>query len=789
MWFDLTTKRTLIGWKISFTDIGVASIRYRCLVPVLALRTVGIEACVFSKVSSDVLEKLSCLVFVKSFKPDDYVLALQASNLAIPVVLDICDNIFVAGYGIKNSGRPGISPKSVFIQMAELATMIVVPTESLAEIVRKHASPICPIVVIPDGVVTKPSLAQMTSLLMQVKHEERIRGLQRFRATVNYLRDRLLLLKTVELEKFVIEYASDFAKYHIETFGRTLKFLGQAVIKRYETFRLLLSKPKLEVPSTTGVHRIVWFGHHGANYARFGMLDLLSIRDDLESVSKQHHIELIVISNSRKKFDQHIRPFGLPTRFLEWSAEALEMELSHAAAVVIPNSLDDFSMSKSPNRAVLALLSGVPVVATATPALMELKTCIVLNEFVEGLKIYISNPVRRLEDVKAAQGLIHKLYGDDQIREHWLSVIGFSKNKDFSHSSSSSPVLIVVLHSQLDWVLLKQVVREALRQGLSVGAILDARFSDDVVILFGLLRNLGVHAKILHPDRMKNLAWPTSVRALVCATESNLMPHRLAHKVALQARKVGVYTTVLQHGYEAPGLTYHDNFHSIRKVSFASERIYLWGSAQYLHPLVPASTREKCLTVGLPCRIEVPDKGVTGKDKTWVVGVFENLHWKRYSESYKLHFITGLRKLAMRYPEVSFIISTHPRGEWLLRDNNKSLFKFPNVTFSPQEGGVEERLGELFNSIDCVITTPSTLALQAAQAGLPVAVVDGGLNLSLYSPLTLLINSQDWVDFTKRVMDYDESRSLLNDSSDFVARVIYPGNAARSIISDICAHI
>jgi hypothetical protein len=783
------SKVSLIGWKISSPAISVASVRYRCLLPVLALRTSGVESRVFSKAPHHLPDGLACLIFVKSFKSEDYVLALQASQRSIPVVMDICDNIFVNGYGRKLPNGPTTSLDSVFLQMAGLATMIVVPTEPLAEIVRRDVTSSCPVVVIPDGIVTKPRLAQMISLLERVQHEERINGLQRLRATACWLRDRLLLLKTVEPRNLIVSFVIQLARKAHRTRDGILQILGRVLIERHEIPRHVPSRVRMDALRKTGLHSIVWFGHHGANYARFGMLDLLAIRSDLEYVSRQTPIELVVVSNSRKKFDQYIRLFELPTRYVEWSLEALETELSHAAAVIIPNSLDDFSVSKSPNRAVLALLSGVPVVATATPALMELKTCIVLNDFVEGLKAYISDPERRLADVKEGQSLIQKLYGDDRIRESWLRVIEFSSRRKSAHYSSNSPVLLVVLHNQLDWQLLGPVVREALAQGLPVGAVLDGRLSDEVVILSRLLGQHGVGVQVFHPDRLTNVSLPTSVRALVCATESNLLPHRLAHQIALHARRNGIYTAVLQHGYEAPGLTYHDSLQSIRKVSFASERIYLWGTVLSLHPLVPESTRAKCLTVGFPDARRVARKVKTGETKTCVVGVFENLHWQRYTKNYRSLFISGLRNLAKCYPGVSYIIRSHPQGRWLQRNNAKLLLELPNVTFAPETGSVEEALCVLFESVDCVITTPSTVALLAAQVGLPVAVVDGGLGLTRYQPLALLSNRHDWVEFMKRVEDSAESDSLIKISSDFVSRVIQPGNAAHAIISDIRAHI
>ena len=774
----------LIGWKISSPSINVASVRYRCLLPVLALRNTGIAARVFSKALPDLLNGLACLVFVKSFKSGDYLLALQASQRAIPVVLDLCDNIFIGGYGRQQPGGPTTSPDRVFLQMADLAAMIVVPTESLAEIVKQRVAPSCLVVVIPDGIETQSALAQMIQLLAQVRHEEHLTGLQRWQAHVNWLRDCLLLLKTVEPRHFIIPIALQLARKGYKNVTVLLQSLKRTIVQR-----LVPVTTQVEPLRKAYLQSIVWFGHHGASYARFGLLDLLAVRGDLEAVSRQHPIELVVVSNSRKKFDEHIQPFELPTRYVEWSPETLATELLHASVALLPNSLDDFSVVKSPNRAVLALLSGVPVVATATPALRELETCIVLDDFTGGLKGYLRDPERRVADVKAAQSLIQMLYGDDRICDKWMRVVAHVRAQGSSCLRSSSPVLMVVLHNQLDWQWLGPVVREALAQGLSVDAVLDGRLSDEVVILSRLLGELGVGVQVSHPDRFTDFKLPASVRALVCATESNLLPHRLAHQIALHARRHGIYTTVVQHGYEMPGLTYHDNLQSIRKMWFASERIYLWGSAQLVHQMVPAATRAKCLTVGCPSGISAPGEFTARKADTPIVGVFENLHWLRYTEKYRHLFIDGLRNLVEHCPEVSYKIRTHPQGRWLDSNSALSLLKLPNVTVAPELGSAEEALHALFKSAKGVITTPSSVALQAAQAGLPVAVVGGGLDLSRYQPLTQLSKHKDWIEFIKRIEDPAGFDSLRHLSSDFVARVIEPGNAAYRIIADIRAHI
>jgi hypothetical protein len=73
-----------------------------------------------------------------------------------------------------------------------------------------------------------------------------------------------------------------------------------------------------------------------------------------------------------------------------------------------------------------------------------------------------------------------------------------------------------------------------------------------------------------------------------------------------------------------------------------------------------------------------------------------------------------------------------------------------------------------------VITTPSTVALDAAAAGRPVALAaDGG---PAYAPLPVLRKPQDWIDFSAGA---SADRSTLDQ---FLSRVLVAGDGAPRII-------
>ena len=125
---------------------------------------------------------------------------------------------------------------------------------------------------------------------------------------------------------------------------------------------------------------------------QFGMLSLLGAKPALQSIHRDIPLELVVISNHREKFDTFLTGFGVPVRYVPWTAEATYNELEQADVALLTSGDDAFSSVKSPNRALQALAVGVPVVATSNDELRELGGSVVLDDVESGLRHYLTNP-------------------------------------------------------------------------------------------------------------------------------------------------------------------------------------------------------------------------------------------------------------------------------------------------------------------------------------------------------------------------------------------------------------
>lgn len=78
-----------------------------------------------------------------------------------------------------------------------------------------------------------------------------------------------------------------------------------------------------------------------------------------------------------------------------------------------------------------------------------------------------------------------------------------------------------------------------------------------------------------------------------------------------------------------------------------------------------------------------------------------------------------------------------------------------------------------------VITNPSTIALDSALVGVPVALAQYGLDLTIYAPLSMLDKAEDWETFLSKLTNGDE---LKKRNEEFLGRVMVPGDAADRIL-------
>lgn len=256
------------------------------------------------------------------------------------------------------------------------------------------------------------------------------------------------------------------------------------------------------------------------------------------------------------------------------------------------------------------------------------------------------------------------------------------------------------------------------------------------------------------------------VGAVLTAAESSHPAHAAGHALALRARRSGLSTYALQHGLENIGLFGL----GAAAAEFASDHVFCWFPLEATPADLPAATRAKLLPVGRPCAF-----ASAAPAPRFDLGVFENLHWDRYGAAEREAFRSGLLTVARTLPDLKLLVRPHPAGRWSMQ-LSQELAPFANISLAgPAELQAEPSGGaEAVREVRRVITTPSTVALDAAVGGVPVALATPGGEV--YSPLPVLAGPDDWVAFAQGIGDH---RSSLDR---FASRVLVGGDASPRIV-------
>lgn len=396
------TSRVCIAWVVDSIDYDIASFRYRSLIPSYALAAAGIES-IFVTADHVSISDADIFVFIKAFGQEHLELANALHHAGRPYILDLCDNIFGSKYASK---RHAGDPRN-FMQMARFASAIVVTCDALADIVGQHLAQDRRAFVIPDAAFSLKDHSQLFDwyAAMQLACKQ----------------NRQAFLSTSDLADAPKRPVWDWA-------GRNLLHLISAEKSKQRQLKRILAKSSSEA-KTDRRRKLVWFGKHGTTYGKAGMQSLVSVFPNLIKINAEAPIELVVISNSRKKFKQLFSGLPFPVRYRAWSNESVFDELGTAEIFLMPNETDEFSACKSANRAVLSLAMGVPVIATWLDSLKPLSRAIVIDDWDKGLRRYLFDKQQRDRDLKNAVHVIADLYAPQAIRKRWKIVISAAQRR------------------------------------------------------------------------------------------------------------------------------------------------------------------------------------------------------------------------------------------------------------------------------------------------------------------------------------------------------------------------
>ena len=298
------------------------------------------------------------------------------------------------------------------------------------------------------------------------------------------------------------------------------------------------------------------------------------------------------------------------------------------------------------------------------------------------------------------------------------------------------------------------------------------------------LESRGIVTDVVARDDVEQGRGPSleGIDALVSVVETSDPAHARAHALFRRAKAEGVPTFSLQHGVENVGLTFADGPQGETRI--ISDHLFTWFDVGRAPEATPADLKPRLVPVGRPTQeVKTTDLRAVFASFQRLIAVFENLHWDRYDETYRRRFLDDCAEFAQATPDAAILIKPHHAGMWTAK--NRAAFPQwgPNLVMADPSDPFWEPFTapSLIAAADLVITTPSTVALDAALARKPVAVVAYGMDLPAFAPLPLLQTGADWIAFGAQ----GQATGAARRRAEFVARTTRPGVAEQAAVAYI----
>jgi hypothetical protein len=337
---------------------------------------------------------LSALVLVKAFSNHDVYLAEKAYANAVPVIIDLCDNVLESGYG----GDQHAEIVANFIKISELSSALVVTGPGMREALSART----------------PGL-EIVEIVDQVEREEVVRSLI---LSDDWRREN----SELRLEPEPDLDLGTKTRSTVKKVKRALKRTRRSLVAWLRSLQNRLRRRWIGNGMET-LPTLLWFGTHASSTGRSGLITLAELGEELRAAYCIRPFKLLVVSDSAHRFKRDIAGIGVPVQYRAWDPLRMFQDIRDSDVVLLPNSKDSFSVVKSANRAVLSLSLGTPAVATMVPALKPFDGCMIFDNWKDGIIRYLTEPSLADLHVKKAQRVIETLYGGERVAHSWNDLL------------------------------------------------------------------------------------------------------------------------------------------------------------------------------------------------------------------------------------------------------------------------------------------------------------------------------------------------------------------------------
>ena len=437
-----------------------------------------------------------------------------------------------------------------------------------------------------------------------------------------------------------------------------------------------------------------------------------------------------------------------------------------------------------------ALLQGAPVIALSHPSVDGLAHLCIMDDVERGLGLFHQFPGERLRAAAEGQSFLAPRLLPERIAADWTGLLAgeAGRRPAAAITPASTPTLLVLIdiHQDLD-VLLPVLLALREREETRVRIAVTDWLVEGSPRVLNALAGHGLAFEVYPRDAVRNGEQPLlgGVDGVLSGAETSVRAHKAGHVLIGRARARGAATFTLQHGLENIGLTYRDALHG-EDVRFAAETLFTWNTADQLAPWAAPETRAAVRPVGSPKAAPAPARSVPLNQGHWprIIGVFENLHWHRFDDAYRDRVLVDLLAAADAHEETLFLVKPHHAGRWTSSHPDRVTQTANLVVIDPTDSAWEPHTAPaLIASVDRVLTTPSTVALDAARSGRPVAILGHGLELPLYEPLPVVRSQEDLMSW----LDEDDDGASLALNEAFLRRSRLEGRADHRIAAEIAA--
>lgn len=719
-----------------------ASVRYRMIYPAAMISKRGWICELFETPQSimENIDRFDAIIVVKRLDAVLLNLVSAAEDAGVPIILDLCDDVLDQDY--RQSRRSLF--RMVFDAVAPRITWLVTTGDHLANRFSVYGFPAERIVIIPDC-IESPSVRDLGRSF----YERQTR-------TPEELKEKKLLSQVKEGTSRALTALRHPRRMLADT-RKTLHMIRYGDEQGgFPSADAVFSDPDFQSAIALKGRKVIWFGNHGGPHSDFGMLTLLRIGDALRKAHSQTPFTLVVVSNHRQKWERFIQPMGVPSIYVDWTHEGAQRLLENSDAFIMPTGQDTFSLAKSANRAILALDTRIPVVASPLASLSWMNRTVEPEFMADQLVEVLSDRASARATAIVERSAAHERFGLTAIADSWVELIESAKpirTWRGKYGTSQTPEkLLVVINNATDLLPGMAVIDAARENGIEVGLIVSAEGVHRNPRLIEDLIERRISPTFVERGDLKrdDYRWLRNASAMFCPSESSDPAHRIPHRLTQIANSAGVRTYTAQHGLENVGLSDPER----TDVIIRSSTIFTWQKPEHLPDWVPRQVRQRCIGIGRISGVKKATRTVIDPlpdVERPVIGLFENLHWKKYTEEFKKHFADAALKLAAALPDRHILLVPHPAGLWSIKHFRPTQPVENLSIFNPALSKNAKILPcDLLSRCEAVITTPSTIAVDSAELGVPFVIMSPqGWPLSVYEPLPHVTTAEGAVDFIK----------------------------------------